>query len=208
MAKTHPIPTDPRFQDLTGRIFGRFFVLCFSGKVVNKFIWKCRCQCGNIKTIRGNDLKQGRTQSCGCLHIEKITRHGQYKSRTYTTWQCMIRRCQNKTDPGFYNYGNRGITVCERWKNFNNFLLDMGHRPEGKSIDRINNSLGYFPGNCRWATSREQSQNRRDNNVLTFNGITLCLEEWARRIGISRPSLADRLNCKNKRSLNHVLRKR
>lgn len=106
----------------------------------------------------------------------------------------MISRCTNENRPDYKYYGGRGITVCDRWRNsFGSFLEDMGERPEGMSIDRKQNSIGYGPDNCKWSTSKQQMQNVRTNRNITFNGETLCLMEWARRIGINKQSLSDRI---------------
>jgi hypothetical protein len=106
----------------------------------------------------------------------------------------MISRCINANRPDYKHYGGRGITVCSRWRNsFSDFLSDMGEKPEGKSIDRIDNALGYEPGNCRWATKHQQMQNTRTNRQISFGGETLTLGEWARRLGIRHESLRTRL---------------
>lgn len=105
----------------------------------------------------------------------------------------MIGRCHNPNSSGYSSYGGRGITVCERWRDFANFLADMGERPEGKTLDRIDGSLGYFPENCRWATVGEQNRNTRRNHNVTYNGETHCVSEWARRAGISHETLRGRL---------------
>jgi hypothetical protein len=119
-----------------------------------------------------------------------MTTHGQYKTRTYSIWQNMNKRCADITDE---NYGAKGIKVCERWRSFANFLADMGDAPDGGSIDRRDNAKGYEPVNCRWATTSEQMRNTSRTVKIEFNGETLCLSDWAKRIGISAPALAKRL---------------
>lgn len=114
-------------------------------------------------------------------------------SRTYQAWADMKSRCSNPRQPKFAYYGGRGITVCERWLKFENFLADMGEAPEGLTLDRINNDGNYEPSNCRWATRFEQSNNTRLTSRITFNGATLSRSEWARRLGISSDTLAHRL---------------
>lgn len=114
-------------------------------------------------------------------------------SGTYNTWVNMISRCKYENLPAYKDYGGRGITVCERWMDFQNFLDDMGTRPAGTSIDRINNDGNYEPGNCRWATGVEQCKNRRSNRMLTLNGKTMCLTDWCSEFGITRAAVTFRL---------------
>jgi len=116
------------------------------------------------------------------------------QSPTYRSWACMIYRCSSPSCGSYSRYGAKGVTVCDRWKVFANFLADMGERPTGKFIDRKDNTKGYEPGNCRWATRKEQNQNQRTNDQITFNGETLCLTEWARRLGFSQTTLWNRLH--------------
>jgi len=153
----------------------------------------CTCDCGKESIARVQNLRSGHTKTCGCSHIS----HGMYKkhgrSRTYKTWESMLERCLNPNCKCYDRYGGRGITVCDRWRDFEDFLADMGERPEGHSIDRINNALGYFPGNCRWATTKEQNRNMRTTRWLTFGGKTKCLGEWAEIMGINRGTLRTRI---------------
>lgn len=119
--------------------------------------------------------------------------HGMSSTSTYRIWQAMFQRCTNPNHESYHLYGGRGIKVCKRWHRFENFLADMGERPAGMSIERENNSKGYGPRNCRWATPREQSLNRRDTRNLTFQGETMCLTDWAARVGLSPQRLRGRL---------------
>lgn len=122
--------------------------------------WLCRCDCGKTITVVSTALRSGRTKSCG--HARGIVKHRMVGTPEYSTWYGMITRCTNPRQPAYKNYGGRGITVCERWRNsFAEFFTDMGPRPEGLSLDRINNDGNYEPGNCRWATRREQRLNSR-----------------------------------------------
>jgi len=126
------------------------------------------------------DMRRGHTGSCGCLHKKRATTHGMYGTPTYGSWNSMVKRTTDPKQRDFRYWGGRGISVCERWLNsFEAFFSDMGERPDGCSLDRIDNSKGYEPGNCRWATAIEQSRNTRKNRILTIDGVSRCLAEWA-----------------------------
>jgi len=153
--------------NLTNRKFGRLTVVEDTGKRHNKYvIWKCICDCGNIIEVQSSYLLHNGRKSCGCLMSESKTIHGhtngqRYRSRTYRSWDAMKQRCLNINNFKFNYYGGRGIMVCERWMVFENFLADMGERPEGLTLDRIDNDGHYEPINCKWSTYKQQNNNRR-----------------------------------------------
>lgn len=190
--------------DLSGRTCGRLKVLDRAGS--NKrghALWRCRCVCGTEILVRGSALNSGGTKSCGCAVIERasrmsvgyLTTHGKRKTKTYQSWVGILARCLNTNNPAYKDYGARGIQVCERWRSFENFLSDMGERPDKCTIDRHpNNDGNYEPTNCRWATYSQQNQNRRSNNIIAFNGKSQCLMSWALELGISHQTISTRLN--------------
>lgn len=170
-----------RFVDHKDKRFGRL--------VVNSYIegqtWSCTCDCGIKTKVKSGHLVSGNTTSCGCRKRsvlgESTTRHGMVGTRVYRIWKAMMTRCNNANTPRYKDYGGRGINVCESWRQFENFFADMGAPPDGASIDRKNNELGYYKENCRWSTCNQQNSNKR--NSILFEGLPL--KEWAARNNVS-----------------------
>lgn len=191
-------PRQSNFIDLEKQCFGMLIVLGYLGSDVRRnAIWLCQCECGQLKIALRRYLQNDITTSCGCQKAIKIGNskriHGQSDSPTYGSWAMMIQRCTNPKNIGYKDYGGRGITVCPRWRDFANFFEDMGKRPEGTTIDRRDNTLGYTPENCYWATDEEQANNKRNNHYLTFNNKTQTIAQWTREIGISLYTLHRRI---------------
>ena len=183
-----------KIKDRTGERYGRLTVLSFVEMRGRTSIWKCRCDCGTVKDYRLNNLTQGLSQSCGCLHRERASTHGMYRTRVYGIWQGMIQRCLNPAHDQYHNYGGRGITVSQEWRSFENFYRDMGHPPsDDHSLERRNGEIGYQADNCVWATCLEQQNNRRNNVLLTFNGKTQTISQWARELGLSKNTIQTRV---------------
>lgn len=165
--------------------------------------WDCICDCGNKITVAGNNLMTGHTQSCGCFKIERIkivnTTHGHkpqhFPTATYTSWVNMKDRCFNNNNNNYHNYGGRGITVCDRWlESFENFLEDMGSKPKGTSIDRIDNNSHYCKENCRWATAKEQANNKRTNRYFLFYGNKYSLAQLCTKLNLKEKTVSARLD--------------
>jgi hypothetical protein len=179
-----------RFIDLTGKQFGDWTVLAKSEHRGTQICWTCRCKCGKTKSVEGGNLRSGLSAGCGCLRNQKAGarayRHGMAGMREYRIWSGMKKRCFNPAEPSYKNYGARGITVCERWsESFSAFYEDMGPRPMQHSIDRIDNNGNYEPGNCRWTTRIVQNRNTRTATMLTINGETMSLRDWADRMNMN-----------------------
>ncbi len=193
-----------KLKNINGEKFGRLTVIGRAGNTIHgQAKWNCRCSCGNEVVIFGSALRNGHTKSCGCLRIEsnneRSTKHGHATngiSPTYHTWAGMKARCNNPKHSSYSTYGKKGISVCKEWDNFSKFITDMGVKPIGKSLDRIDYNGNYCKENCRWATYKEQSRNKSNNHFFTINGETKTVAEWAEINGISYSSMFERITGK------------
>lgn len=173
-------------KSIVGQKFGKLTV---TGRADNdrfeRTRWNCICECGKETVVAYFRMKSGHTKSCGCAKKGPVT-HGKSRTKTHNSWLAMKQRCQYEGHPEFHRYGAAGIKVCERWNNsFESFLEDMGEKPDGMSLDRINSSGNYEPGNCRWATTAQQNRNRKSNINITHNGKTMCVRDWCHELGLN-----------------------
>ena len=184
--------------DITGNKYGRLTVVKYShmGNHGNSF-WDCICDCGDVKKIGRGNLTSGQTKSCGCLlkeiSVKLLTKHNLYGTPSYRIWNGMKNRCINKRDKHYKDYGERGITVCDKWLTFEGFYDDMGERPIGLTLDRKDNDKGYNKENCQWANSEQQQNNKRNNVNITYKNKSQTLSQWSRELGIRRSMLNSRL---------------
>lgn len=189
------------YKNILGRAFGWLTVIAETEKRTKhqQRIWECKCECGATTFVTTTRLIHGTTRSCGCrkqeLRLRSVITHNRSKTPEYSSWRSMRERCQNPNSKYYPRYGGCGIVICERWQTFENFREDMGLRPSLKhTIDRYpNNDGNYEPGNCRWATKKEQSRNTKTNRRLTYNGETKCVVEWAEQLGMSKLVILQRL---------------
>lgn len=183
---------NPKPDAMIGQPFGEWVVVEFARKSKRGYHYRCRCSCGKEKVIYGGSLRSGRSSSCG--HLSR-TKHGHaHRGKhhpLFDLWGAMHNRCRNPRANDYHCYGGRGIKVCDRWKDFQAFLDDMGPRPSSKhSLDRYpDNDGNYEPGNVRWATPAEQAKNKRTTVMLTHGGRTMCLLDWCRELGINQGSV-------------------
>jgi hypothetical protein len=186
-----------RLKDYAGQRFGMLVALALVEREPkeNNHLWRFRCDCGNEKDCRIKVVRSGHATSCGCrlsaMVSERNATHGLSRKhpREYRTWKDMRGRCNTPGNTDFPDYGGRGIKVCDQWSEFAVFLSDMGERPSGKTIDRIDVNGDYEPGNCRWADGHVQANNRRSNHNITIGGVTRTLQQWCDLHGVE-PSKA------------------
>lgn len=180
--------------DLSGTVFGRWTVLSRSRSQerVGHRYWLCRCECGIEREVREKSLYLGESLSCGC--VSRWRADGRSRTRAYQAWQHMLRRCQNPQDHAYARYGGRGIRVCARWQELANFCADMGDPSDGLSLERVNNNGDYEPGNCVWATVKQQQRNTRANRYITVCGDQITIPEACERFGLSRHSIYNQIS--------------
>ena len=181
--------------DMTGKKFGRWTVIERSDNSKRgNAQWICKCDCGTTSIVRGDLMRIGHSTSCGCIATEKLvrysTKHGDTRdsgwAREYKVWSHIKQRCLNPKDSHYKYYGGRGICICDRWLNsYVNFLVDMGRCPKSLTIERIDNDGNYEPGNCKWATQKEQVRNRSNNVWIEFDNKRMIQTDWLRELGVT-----------------------
>lgn len=193
------VGVEMRTIDLSGQTFGRLEVIQVVG--VDKRgekIWQCQCSCGVVRNVLSSNLRTGHTKSCGCLDREKSKernlKHGMYGTPTYSSWSAMIQRCTNKNHVFYHRYGGRGIKIYDSWAVFENFYRDMGEKPEGYTLERLDNAGDYTPSNCVWLLAKDQPRNRETNVEITYNDKTQCISAWEEELGFRHGTLWVRLN--------------
>lgn len=205
-----------KVKDLIGQKFGRLTVIgkadyYISPKGQQQMQWLCECVCGKKLVVRATNLKSGNSKSCGCWNIEQIKKsenknkkypqliYNKTTKRLLNIYRNMIRRCYDKNNERYNDWGGRGIKVCEEWLNnfisFYNWAINNGYQ-DNLTIDRINNNGNYEPLNCRWATYREQARNSSKNHLITYNNKTYCIEEWSEITGLTPQAILSRLRRK------------
>jgi hypothetical protein len=187
---------------MLGKTYGRWTIIDTAarqryacGRVA--IAWLCKCECGTVRRVLDQSLRRGASTSCGCYHREVTRRNAKHghaagglSSVEYTAWENMKARCFNPANSEFRNYGGRGITVCQRWAaDFRNFLSDMGPRPDGQSLERLDVNGDYTPENCRWVPIADQLRNTRRNKRITHDGRTEVVAEWARELSLPERTL-------------------
>jgi hypothetical protein len=188
---------------MIGQKFGRLTVMSRAPATAGNrgARWNCECECGNTTISRSDAIKNGRASSCGCLGREASgkriaainTTHGMAGSPIYRIWASMLNRCKNENEPCFPNYGGRGISVASDWEVFENFYADMGDRPEGMTLERIDVDGDYSKDNCVWADRKQQANNKRNNHVIVHKGESKTLSQWAEYYAIPMWKLHQRL---------------
>lgn len=184
-------------NEMSGKIFGRLTAIHRVKNRNGSAMFLCKCICGNEKIVGAGSLRHGKTISCGCYKkefYETLRTHGMTRTPIYKIWRGMIRRCENPQHKHYKEYGGRGVKVCSRWHIFENWYADLGERPSPKhTLERIDNNGDYEPGNCKWATRKEQQNNTRRNHLIEFNGEIKNLKQWSEILGINYTTLKMRI---------------
>jgi hypothetical protein len=192
----------PAFVDRTGHKYGKLTVIKLDEQRSNKKrkYWICLCECSNQKSVLSDNLHAGKIKSCGCFQIEnqliqanKRKKWGKTLYPTRQIWKLMLRRCYNPADAVYAYYGKRGISVCAEWHDFNNFLRDMGVKPDQLTLERKNVNKGYCLENCCWATAKEQARNRRTTKWITIDGVVKSAAEWCEQYNCSQHLFSARI---------------
>jgi len=194
------MPVAINWSEYIGKRFGSLIITQDAGIVEGIRRISAICDCGNVRNFRFQDIKCKKTTSCGCVRrkmvAEKNMTHGLSNTDIYKVWMGMVDRCYNENHIGYKNYGGRGIVICTEWRNdfnaFNDWSIANGYK-RGLHIDRIDNSKGYSPDNCRFCTPLENARNKRINKMITFNSRTHCISEWAEITGLSRHKISTRI---------------
>lgn len=199
------IPQRKDFINRIGAIYGRLTVISYAGNDgKTNTNWNCLCECGNTIIVRASFLRRGETRSCGCLHKDSVTRHGMTGTPEYNSWSSMKARCDNPKSSNYKQYGARGIKYIKEWEDFSIFYKDMGARPRGTTLDRLNNNKGYSKENCRWSTFKQQNRNTRKNVLFIIDDIQMTIAEAAELHSINKATVYDRL--KNGWDINRALK--
>lgn len=195
------MPRIGKFKNLEGMRFSRLTVVSLAGRDKHgKYTWNCACDCGNTKITDTGQLNSGMTKSCGCIHREQLKErnktHGLSKTPIYNVWCSMKNRVDSENSKSFADYGKRGIKYCDKWSTFEGFYDDMNQTYEnGLSIERIDVNGDYCKGNCKWIPKEQQALNTRRTRLITLNGITKPVSEFARIYGMVPQNVIKRLNC-------------
>lgn len=196
-------------EDLTGKRFGRLTVVEYLYGKNRQSYWRCICDCGKEKITRASSLKAGLTRSCGCFHSDRskvvcsnnFKTHQGSKTRLFKIWVGMKKRCFDVKEPAYVNYGGRGITICDDWKNdfvsFRDWALNSGYE-QNLTIDRIDNNGDYEPSNCKWSSAKEQANNRRSNILFAYKGKVQNLKTWCEELSLNYKSVWSRIRQQNK----------
>lgn len=183
--------------DVSGQRFSSLTAIQSAGMKGKQSLWLCYCDCGKECVVQLGNLRSGHTKSCGCLRSTATTNHktthGMYGTSTYNSWSSIITRCTNIKNHKYPDYGGRGIQVCDRWLIFENFLSDMGDRPLGTTIGRIDNNGNYIKENCEWQGNKTQARNKRNTRLFTFNNLTATLTEHCEILELNPSTVRSRL---------------